>query len=123
MKLRVALVLTALVLSLALSVAAADISGKWTASFETQIGTQNYTYTFKVDGEKLTGTAKSANGESALRDGSVKGTDVKFIEDLDFQGTPIVITYTGKIDGDVIHFTRQVADFATETLDAKRAKD
>jgi hypothetical protein len=41
------------------SLRAADISGTWTASFETQIGTQNYTYTFKVDGSTLSGRAKS----------------------------------------------------------------
>ena len=36
--------LTALVLALASLALAADFSGKWTASFETQIGTQTYTY-------------------------------------------------------------------------------
>jgi hypothetical protein len=34
----------------------------------------------------------------------------------------IKITYTGKIDGDTIMFTRQVGDFATEELTAKRVK-
>jgi hypothetical protein len=33
---------------------AADIAGKWTASFDTQIGQQNYTCDFKVDGATLT---------------------------------------------------------------------
>ena len=123
MKIRRAIVLTALALCFAVSTFAADISGQWTASFDTQIGTQNYTYTFKVDGEKLTGTAKSDNGESQLTDGSIKGDEVKFTENLDFQGTAIAIAYTGKIvDDNTINFTRQVGDFATETLVAKRAK-
>jgi hypothetical protein len=108
--------------SLALSTLAADISGQWTATFSTQIGDQHYTYTFKVDGEKLTGTAKNDNGETQIHDGSVKGDDVKFVEDLDFQGQKIAITYTGKISGDEIKFTRQVGDFATEELVAKRVK-
>jgi hypothetical protein len=34
--------------------AAADITGKWTASFDTQIGEQRYTYEFKVTGSQLT---------------------------------------------------------------------
>lgn len=123
MKLRMAIVLTALALCFAVSTFAADISGQWTASFDTQIGTQNYTYTFKVDGEKLTGTAKSDNGESQITDGTVKGDEVTFTENLDMQGTAIAITYTGKIaDDNTINFTRQVGDFATETLVAKRAK-
>jgi hypothetical protein len=124
MKMRMPIALVVLTLGLAFAtMAAADISGQWTASFDTQIGTQNYTYTFKVDGEKLTGTAKSDNGQSELTDGSVKGDEVKFTENLDMQGTAIAITYTGKIaDNDTINFTRQVGDFATETLVAKRAK-
>ena len=101
---------------------AADISGKWTASFDTQIGVQNYTYDFKVDGEKLTGTAKSQFGEGPIIEGSVKGDDITFVENLDFDGQQVRITYTGKIAGDEIKFTRKVGDFATEELVAKRAK-
>ena len=100
----------------------ADISGKWTASFETQIGTQNYTYEFKVDGEKLTGTAKSNIGQGDITDGKVKGEEVTFVENLKFQDQEVRITYKGKISGDEIKFTRQVGEFATEELVAKRAK-
>ncbi len=110
------------VLLLAATAFAADINGKWTASFETQIGTQNYTYTFQADGEKLTGTAKSDNGESKITEGKISGNDITFVENLNFQGADIRIVYKGKIDGDQIKFTRNVADFATEELTAKRAK-
>ena len=100
---------------------AADVSGKWTASFETQIGVQNYTYDFKVSGEKLTGTAKSNFGEGPV-DGTVKGDQIDFVENLSMEGQQIRIVYTGKISGDEIKFTRKVGDFADETLVAKRAK-
>ena len=100
----------------------ADVSGKWTASFETAIGVQNYTYDFKVDGEKLTGAAKSQFGEGKIVDGTVKGDQITFVENLDFQGQQLRIVYTGKIAGDEIKFTRQVADFGSEELVAKRAK-
>ena len=101
---------------------AADVSGKWTASFDTQIGVQNYTYDFKVDGEKLTGTAKSNFGEATIAEGTVKGDQITFVENLDFQGQQIRIVYAGKIAGDEITFTRKVGDFADEALVAKRAK-
>jgi hypothetical protein len=100
----------------------ADLNGKWTASFETQIGTQEYTYTFQADGEKLSGTAKSANGESKISEGKISGDTVTFVEMLNFGGQEIRIVYKGKISGDEIKFTRNVADFATEELTAKRAK-
>ena len=99
-----------------------DIAGKWTASFDTQIGVQNYTYDFKVDGEKLTGTAKSNLGSGDITEGTVKGDDVSFVENLKFQDQMIRITYTGKVAGDEIKFTRKVGEFATEELVAKRAK-
>jgi hypothetical protein len=112
-----------LMLMLAASVRAADISGKWTASFDTQIGVQTYTYEFQVKDGKLTGKATSQNGESAIAEGKVEGDKVTFVENLNFQGMDLRITYSGKIvSDDEIKFTRNVADFATEDLVAKRAK-
>jgi enterochelin esterase-like enzyme len=36
---------------------AADVTGVWTAEFDTQIGVQKYTYTLKQDGDRVTGKA------------------------------------------------------------------
>jgi hypothetical protein len=103
--------------------AAPDITGKWTASFDTQIGQQNYTYDFVVKDFTLTGKAKSDNGESPIADGKIDGDTVTFVENLSFQGMEIRIQYTGKIaSADEIKFTRQVGEFATEELVAKRSK-
>jgi hypothetical protein len=108
---------------LPLSALASDLSGTWTAAFDTQIGKQEYTYTFKVEGTKLTGKAKSANGESDLQDGKVEGDTVSFVENLNFQGNALKITYTGKVvSADEIKFSRDVAGFAQEELTAKRSK-
>jgi opacity protein-like surface antigen len=115
-------VLAALLALLAASALAADISGTWTASIDTQIGVQNYTYDLKVEGTKVTGTAKSQNGESKIQDGAIKGDEITFVENLDFQGQTLRIVYTGKIAGDEIKFNRKVADFASEDFVAKRSK-
>jgi hypothetical protein len=104
------------------SLRGADITGTWTASFDTQVGMQNYTYTFKVEGAKLTGTAKSDNGTVQITDGTVNGDDVGFVENLNFQGMDLRIVYKGKVSGDQIKFTRVVADMFNEELTAKRAK-
>lgn len=103
---------------------AADFNGTWTAAIETQVGVQNYTFTFKMDGEKLTGKAKSAfaNAETDITEGVVKGDDISFVENLLYEGMPLRITYKGKISGDEIKFTRNVADLADEPFVAKRAK-
>lgn len=101
---------------------AASLDGKWTATFETQIGTQNYTYEFHVDGDKVTGTATNDNGKTQITEGKIDGDTITFVEALNFNGNNIRIEYTGKIDGDQIKFTRKVGDFATEELVAKRLK-
>jgi hypothetical protein len=104
-------------------VRAADISGRWTASFDTQIGKQNYTFDFKVAGTTLTGRAKSDNGDVEIKEGKVTGDTVTFVENLNFQGMELKIAYMGKIvSDDEIKFTRDVAGIANEELTAKRAK-
>ena len=101
---------------------AADFNGTWTAAIETQIGVQNYTYTFKVTGEKLTGRAKSQYGDTEITEGVVKGDDISFVENLTYEGMPLKITYKGKISGEEIKFTRNVAEIADEPFVAKRSK-
>lgn len=106
---------------------AADISGKWQAEFDTQIGRQKYLYTFKLDGDRITGTAESeVMGEKRkidLKDVKRVGDEISFVEMLDFQGNPVTITYKGKVSGDEIKFARQVGEFATEELTATRVKE
>jgi hypothetical protein len=108
---------------LPLAAHAADVSGTWKAAFDTQIGKQEYTYTFAVKGTQLTGKAKSANGDVELQEGKVEGDKVSFVENLDYQGMPLKITYTGTIvSANEIKFTRDVAGVAQEQLTATRAK-
>jgi hypothetical protein len=119
---RKALAVATVMVAVVLSAYAADPTGKWTATFDTQIGQQKYTYDFKADGEKLTGKAISQFGETEIEDGKVKGDDISFVENITFQDQKIRIEYQGKIAGDEIKFTRKVGDFATEELVAKRVK-
>ena len=103
---------------------AADVTGTWTASFDTQVGVQKYTYTFKVAGNKLTGKAKSelAMTETEIAEGTVNGDDISFVENLNFQDMPLRIVYKGKISSDEIKLTRTILDMFTEEAVAKRSK-
>jgi hypothetical protein len=102
---------------------AVDVTGTWKASFDTQIGVQNYTYEFVQKGATLTGRITSDNGASEVKDGKVENGTVTFTETLEFGGMTITITYSGKpSSADEIKFTRHVGDLATEELVAKRAK-
>ncbi len=106
------------------SVQAADVTGFWSAEFETQIGVQKYLYSLKQDGDQVTGKAASdiagEKREVTLQDVKLDGDTITFVEVFDFQGADVRIDYTGKISGDQIKFTRKVGDFATEELVAKR---
>ncbi len=118
------LLLTLVVLPLA--VLAADITGTWKSEFDTQIGFQKYTFTFKQDGAKLTGKANSEVGdrkrEAELEEGKVDGDTISFVEMLSIQDNEIRITYTGKlaVNGNEINFTREVGEFAKEEIVARR---
>ena len=111
----------------ALKAEAADATGKWRAEFESPVGVQKYTYELKVEGAKVTGKASfermGEKGEVELKDGKIAGDDISFTEMLDFQGNQVAITYTGKVGADEIKFTRNVGDFGSEALVAKRVKD
>jgi opacity protein-like surface antigen len=109
---------------LATAVFAADVTGTWTASFDTQVGIQKYTYTFRVVGNKLTGKAKSelANAETEIAEGTVNGDDISFVENLNFQDMPLRIVYKGKLAGDELKLTRTILDMFTEEAVAKWAK-
>jgi len=113
-----------IVIGTAAAAFAADVTGTWTASFDTQVGVQKYTYTFKVVGNKLTGKAKSelAGTETDIVEGTVNGDDISFVENLNFQDMPLRIVYKGKIAGDEIKFTRTILDMFMEELVAKRVK-
>lgn len=112
---------------LALPAAAADVTGKWTTTFDTQVGPQKYTFDLKADGEKLTGKAAfermGQSGEAELVDGKVADDEVSFAETMDAMGQTVRIEYKGKVKGDEIAFTRVVGDFATETFVATRVKN
>lgn len=118
--------LAILALALIVTAYAGDVTGKWTAEFDTQIGVQKYTYEFKVDGTKLTGKAVGRRGESEaaveIQEGKINGDEISFVEMLKFGDQDLRIEYKGKLSGDEIKFTRKVGDVATEEFVAKRAK-
>jgi hypothetical protein len=121
-KLSLALILTALT-GVATLAYGADASGTWTASFDTQVGKQSYTYVFQVKGATLTGTAKgSLINDSVLSDGKVEGNKISFVEKGTYMGMPLSFNYTGELAGDEIHFKRELMGFPAEEFVAKRSK-
>lgn len=91
-----------LVLS-ALAVMGADLNGTWKGTAESQNGTIERTFIFKVDGAKLTGEAISEMfGKSAIENGKVEGDAVSFQIKVKFQEEERTMSYTGKLAGETL---------------------
>ena len=87
----------------------ADVSGKWTAQVPGRDGQpQETTFTFKVEGDKLTGAVSGRQGDTPIADGKVSGDEISFTVTRERQGNVIKQLYKGKVAGDEIKFTRSV---------------
>ncbi len=77
----------------------ADISGTWACSINLEGGPQDvkYTFVFKQEGEKLSGTQSGGSGDHKIT-GTVKGNKVVFGYDVTREGQTKKITYTGTIE-------------------------
>ena len=97
-----------LVAVVSVSVYAADVTGKWTAQVAGRDGqTREQTFTFKVDGDKLTGTVSGMPGgsDAEIKEGTAKGDEIAFHVVRSFQGQEVKLLYKGKVSGDQIAFT------------------
>lgn len=76
----------------------ADLTGKWAGSIKTPNGDFPIKYTFKVDGEVLTGTADAPGGAIPITDGKISGNN--FVFNMDVNGN--AVKNVGKFYGDSI---------------------
>lgn len=75
----------------------ADLSGKWTGVIKTPDGNDlEVSYNFKVDGDKLTGTAESPAGQVTVDDGKINGDTFTFKVTVDGNDYP----HSGKVYAD-----------------------
>ena len=118
------ILIAAMTAVLSLVAFAADASGTWKASIETPNGTMENTFTFKVDGDKLTGTITMGQmGEGPISEGKVEGDNVTFAVVREFNGNQYRINYKGKVTGDEMKLNGEVVgmDRAFE-ITARRVK-
>jgi hypothetical protein len=112
---------TVLFLAVASSALAADVSGNWKGDLKMADGNAlETTFVFKLDGDKLTGTATNMYGEEQITEGTVKGDDISFI--VLAGGGQFKVIYKGKIVGDNLKFAVTVGDFGDGELIAKRVQ-
>jgi hypothetical protein len=97
-----------------------DITGVWLFHVETPNGSGTPTFTFKQEGEKLSGQYKGAFGEAPLS-GTVKENKVEFAIKVQAQGQDVTINYNGTVEKDgTMKGTASLGDVSGITWTAKR---
>ena len=95
-----------------------DVTGAWSVTVETEAGSGNPGFTFKQEGEKLTGRYKGLLGEFDVT-GTVKGDKVEF----SFKATGQVegvVNYAGTTDGKTMKGKVSLAGLGEGTFTGKK---
>jgi len=90
---------------------ASDIDGKWSGKMQGPNGESELVFTFKVQGDTLTGTVGSPMGDMPMSNGKVQGKTFSF----DVSMGEMAISHQCTIDGDTI--TMKVNGFGPEPMD------
>jgi len=105
----------------AMTLSAADITGTWNAVAKDKKETFKRTFVFKQDGTRLTGkTISERYGKSAIENGKIEGDTFSFTINLILEVGYLKVSFTGKVEGDVIKMTAE-ASGSTLEFTAKRA--
>lgn len=106
-------------LSVAQMTKAADLTGTWTTSVQSQAGKTSSILILVQKGETVNGTYKGELGEAALS-GSIKGNQVTLAFRTETQGVPIAVTYTATLSEDSMSGKVFVAGFGEGAFSAVR---
>jgi len=116
-------IIPVVVITLALAALAAEVAGKWKAEFTTPDGqTRSSLFTFKVEGDKLTGTVSSPRGDAPIQEGKVSGDEISFVVVREFGGNEVRINYKGKVSGNELKLTVDFGERSFE-MTAKRVTE
>jgi hypothetical protein len=96
-----------------------DVTGTWQFNVQTSAQSGTPTIVLKQSGETLTGEYQGQYGNSPLK-GTIKGSDVNFTFDIDIQGTPLHVVYTGTAEKDAMKGRVAYGDMAEGVFTARR---
>ena len=104
---------------------AADVSGNWSGTASMGGNDFPLSYTFKQDGENLTGTVTGPQGDPiALKEGKVQGDKISFFVQFDGPNGTMKIMSEGVVKGDEISLTTKMdgGDFPPMQMTLKKTK-
>src|ERR1700761_4930319 len=93
--------------------ASASLNGEWHGTLKIDDGTEYpLKYNFKVDGDKLTGTAKGPTGDLPITDGELHGSTFSFSVTVE----KMQILHTGKFYADSVSLDLECQDKEAHTV-------
>jgi hypothetical protein len=104
--------------ALTVTALAADVSGKWSGQVPSRGEAMAATFTFKADGDKLTGTMTGPQGEVSLQEGKVSGNQISFTR----TGGNAKILFRGTVAGNEMKMTRTREGGQAREFALKRAQ-
>lgn len=97
-----------------------NIAGDWEVTINSPQGSNTAIASLKQDGDKVSGVLKNQMGELPFEGATLTGDELKFTFTVNFQGTPLPITLTGKVKGATIDGKADFAGMAEGDWSAKR---
>jgi len=104
---------------MAASAQTSPLSGQREISMNTPGGVRTYKAAFRIDGEKLTGEVERSTGNVELK-GTVKGAAIEFSYTINYQGNPVEVTMSGRVEGDTAGGTVSFNGTPAEEWSARR---
>src|SRR5262245_21155814 len=99
------LIASFLAISEAVAAFAADPTGTWKWTTQSQTGGIDTTLKLESKDGKLTGAYSNQFGDTAISNASFKDDTLSFEVERNFNGNKFVLKYKGKLDGDTIKGT------------------
>ena len=96
--------------------------GSWDLNTVSPEGEFKSTLVIREEGGKLTAVGKSAQGERPYDSIAVDGSKITLVVTISYNGTPMVITYNGKIDKTKMEGEADYGGLATGTWSATAQK-
>ena len=96
-----------------------DVSGTWDLTVQTDAGAGNPVFTFKQEGEKLTGTYKGVFGEAPVT-GTIKGGEIKFSFKTSGQGQEMTVSYEGTVEAAAMKGKVSLGELGQGTFTGKK---
>jgi hypothetical protein len=112
----------ALILSSSLLHAQKAALGSWDMTTVSPEGSNTSNLVITEDGGKLKAIGKSPNGERPYDSISVEGNKITLVITISYNGSPMTITYNGKIDAGKMEGEADFGGLATGTWSATAQK-